>query len=162
MTLSRGLLIRSVLVALASLLPAAAGAQLRCCSCSGYGANCSACFYVDQTAVCAGYDDGSVHYCGCMSEAIGGGGGCSRLSSRTTVMGLDRGADRGAKLAGQQLGSGLLNPGNRREGSFNFEEWAVVSSTGGVLGASTIEFANVSRTRPSAFGPAGRAPPPSS
>jgi hypothetical protein len=157
MTSSRRVrLIPLVLVALASLLPATAGTQNKCCSCSAAnGTNCSACFYVDQTARCAGYKTGSIHYCGCASEAIGGsgGGGCSRLSSRTTVMGLDRG---GAKLAGQQLGVGLLNPGERREGSFNFEEWALVSSAGGVLGASTVEFADRVQNAAERFRPRGK------
>ena len=154
MTSNRVRRIPFVLVALASLLPAAARAEIRCCGCSAYGTNCSACFYVvDQTARCGGYKDGSISYCGCMREAIGGGGGCSRLSSRTTVMGLDRG---GAKLAGQQLGFGLLNPGNRRDGTFNFEEWAVVSSAGSVLGASTIEFADRVQNAAERFRPRGK------
>jgi hypothetical protein len=114
MTSSRVRLIPVALVALAILLPAAAGAQTRYCSCNGYGTNCSACFYVvDQAARCGGYRTGSVHYCGCASEAIDGSGGCSRLSSRTTMMGSDRG---GAKLDGPQLGFGLLNPGNGGRG----------------------------------------------
>ena len=154
MTSSRGLLILFVLAALASLLTDTAGAQNRCCSCSGYGTNCSACFYVvDQAALCGGHTNGSIHYCGCASQAIDGGGGCSRLSSRTTVMGLDRG---GAKLADQQLGFGLLNPGERRKGSFNFEEWALVSPAGGVLGASTVEFADRVQNAAERFRPRGK------
>ena len=125
MSSDRVRLIPFVLVVLASLLPVVARAQTRCCSCNGYGTNCSACFYVvDQTALCGGFNTGSIRYCGCASEATGdgdgdgdgGGVGCSRLSSRTTVMGLDRG---GAKLADHQFGSGLLNPGERRDGTFN-------------------------------------------
>ena len=160
MTTSRGLLILSVLVALAILLPGAAGAQGNCCQCSFNGTNCSACCYPDQRASCPVETVGSVSYCACSCLLIGGGGngsvGCSRLSSRTTVMGLDRGLDRGAKLADHQLGFGLLNPGERRDGSFNFEEWALVSSAGGVVGASTVEFADRVQNAAERFRPRGK------
>jgi hypothetical protein len=162
MTSSRSLLILFVLVALAVLLPDAAGAQSNCCECQSNGTNCSASCYVDQNLSCTVYNAGSILYCGCTCEPIGGGSGggggvgCGRLSSRTTVMGLDRGSDRGAKLAEHQLGFGLLNPGKRREGSFNFEEWALVSSAGGVLGASTVEFANRVQNEAERFRPRGK------
>lgn len=159
MTSSRGLLILSVLVALVLLLPGAAGAQSNCCSCSFDGTNCSACCYIDQTASCNVNNAGSVLFCSCTCEPIGGGGagGCAlRLSSHTIVMGADRGSDRGAKLAGHQLGFGLLRPGERREGSFNFEEWALVSSAGKVLRASTGEFADRVQNEAERFRPRGK------
>jgi hypothetical protein len=165
MTLGRGLLIPSVLMALAILLPDAVGAQGNCCSCSFDGTNCSACCYVDQTASCFVDSAGSVLFCSCTCELIGGGGGgggsCKiRLDSRTTVIGLDRGSnrgsDRGAKVADYQLHFGLLNPGDRREGSFNFEEWALVSSAGDVLRASTVEFADRVQNEAERFRPRGK------
>jgi len=153
-----------VLAALAILLPNAVGAQSTCCECHFEGTNCSACCYIDQNPLCTLYYAGSFFYCGCTCEPIGGGGGggggCAiRLSSRTMVMGADRGADRGAKLAGHQLGFGLLHPGKRREGSFNFEEWALVSSAGDnarVLKASTVEFADRVQNEPERFRPRGK------
>jgi hypothetical protein len=165
MTLSRGQLIPVVLVALAILLPGAGEAQGNCCSCSFSGTNCSACCYVDQTASCVVDIAGSVLFCSCTCEAIGGGGGgggggagCAlTLSSHTIVMG----ADRGAKLAGHQLGFGLLHPGTRREGSFNFEEWALVSSAGAVLRASTVEFADRVQNEAERFRPRGKGASPS-
>jgi hypothetical protein len=161
MTSSHGLLILFVLVALAILLPGAAGAQSTCCECHFNGTDCSACCYVDQTPSCVVEGSGSIFYCACTCELIGGGGGggtgCSiRLDSRTTVMGSDRGPDREAKLAGHQLRFGLLNPGERREGSFNFEEWALVSSAGNVLRASTPEFANRVQNEAERFRPRGK------
>lgn len=162
MTLGRGLLIPSVLLALAILLPDAVGAQSPCCTCSFRGTNCSACCYVDQTPLCAVESSGSVFYCACTCQLIGGsgggGGGCKvRLDSHTTVIDSDRGSDRGAKLADQQLRFGLLNPGDRREGSFNFEEWALVSSAGDVLRASTVEFADRIQKEAERFRPRGKA-----
>jgi hypothetical protein len=72
----------------------------------------------------------------------GGGGGCAgmTLSSRT----LSIGSDRGPELAGHQLRFGLQRSADRREGSFIFEEWALVSSADGkakVRGASSGKFA---------------------
>lgn len=71
-------------------------------------------------------------------------------------MGADRGAHRGAKLADRQLGFGLLHPGKRREGSFNFEEWALVSSASDVLRASTVEFADRVQNEAERFRPRGK------
>ncbi len=161
MTLGRSLLIPSALMALAVLLPDAVGAQGNCCSCSFNGTNCSACCYVDQTPSCVVESSGSIFYCACTCQMIGGGGGggggCKiRLDSRTTVIGLDRGSDRGAKVADHQLQFGLLNPGDRREGSFNFEEWALVSSAGDVLRASTVEFADRVQNEAERFRPRGK------
>jgi hypothetical protein len=158
MTPSRVLLIPFVLVALAILLPGAAGAQSSCCSCSFNGTNCSACCYLDQGPNCRVESSGTVLYCACNCTNPGGGGGvgCSRLDSRTAVMGVDRGADRGAKIADHQLEFGLLNPGERRDGPFNFEEWALVSSAGEVLRASTIEFANRVQNDAERFRPRGK------
>ncbi|HEY2291125.1 MAG TPA: hypothetical protein VGM86_10530 [Thermoanaerobaculia bacterium] len=171
MILSRGQLITVALVALAILLPGAADAQGNCCSCSFDGTNCSACCYVDQTPSCVVDSSGSILFCSCTCEPKGGGGGggggggaggCAlRLSSHTIVMGADRGADRGAKLAGYQLGFGLLHPGKRREGSFNFEEWALVSSEGAVLRASTGEFADRVQNEAERFRPRGKGSSPS-
>jgi hypothetical protein len=161
MTSSRGLLISSVLMALAILLPDAVGAQGDCCECHANGTNCSACCYVDQNPSCIIYNAGSVIYCGCTCEPSGGGGGgaggCAlRLGSQTIVIGSDRRPDREAKLADHQLGFGLLNPGKRRDGTFNFEEWALVSSAGGVLRASTVEFANRVQNEAERFRPRGK------
>jgi hypothetical protein len=153
MTLSRSHLIPVVLVALAILLPGAAEAQSNCCSCSFGGTNCSARCYIDQMASCHGDISGSVIFCSCTCEPIGGvggvggvgggggggAGGCAPTKSSHTIVMAE---DEGAKLAGYQLGFGLLRPGTRREGSFNFEEWALVSSTGAVLRASTGKFAD--------------------
>src|SRR3954451_15772850 len=128
MTLSRGQLIPVVLVALAILLPGAAEAQGNYCSCSFKGTNCSARCYVDQTPRCHVDTSGSVLFCNCACEPMGGGGdagGCGLTKSSHTIV---MGEDRGARLAGYQPGFGLLHPGTRREGSFNFEEWALVSS----------------------------------
>lgn len=158
MTASRVRLIPFVLVALAILLPNAVEAQ-NCCNCDFLGTSCSACCYVDQAPSCTVASSGSVLYCSCLclTGGGGGGGGCSiRLDSRTTVMGLDRGADRGAKLADHQLQFGLLNPGERRDGSFNFEEWALVSSAGTVLRASTVEFADRVQNDAESFRPRGK------
>lgn len=147
---------------LAVLLPAGAVAQGACCQCNFNGTNCSACCYADQTPSCAVESIGSVSYCACICVGIGGGGGvggvgCSvRLDSRTTVMGLDRGSERGAKVAPHQLGYGLLNPGERRDGSYNFEEWAVVSPAGEVLRASTVEFASRVQKEGEHFRPRGK------
>jgi hypothetical protein len=141
MTLGRGLAIPFVLVALAILLPDAAEAG--CCDCDYNGTHCSACCYDDQWADCNVYGSGSSAHCGCYCSGGGGGGGggCGgmMLSSRTLVIG----SDGGSELAGHQLRFGLLRPGGRREGSFIFEEWALVSSAGDkatVLNASTVEF----------------------
>jgi len=149
------------LVALAILLPGAVGAQDNCCDCVENGVpQCVACCYADQTPVCRFYNAGSLWYCGCNCEFTGGGGGggaCggSRHSSRTLVFG----SDRGAELADHQLRFGLLRPGNRREGPFNFEEWALVSPTGDkamVLSASTPEFANRVQAVAERFRPRGK------
>lgn len=158
MTSIRGRLLPFVLVVLVILLPHAVGAQGNCCSCpTDENALCSNCCYVDQNPVC-GYIGG---YCSCTCVTIGGGGGgCAlRLSSHTIVMGSDRGADRGAKLSGYQLHLGLLHPGERREGSFNFEEWALVSSVGDkakVLSASTAGFASRVQDVAERFRPRGK------
>jgi hypothetical protein len=153
-------LVALAIVAMAVLLPDAVGAQGNCCSCSWNGTNCSACCYSDQTPSCVVEFSGSVSYCACTCPLVGGGGGgagCSiRLDSRTTVMGLDRGSDRGAKLADHQLGGGLLNSGERREGFFNFEEWALVSSTGEVLRASNVDFAERVQNAGDRFRPRGK------
>jgi hypothetical protein len=151
-------LVTLAIVAMASLLPDAAVAQSNCCSCSFNGTNCSACCYSDQGPNCRVEGSNTTLYCACNCTNPGGGGaGCSiRLDSRTTVMGLDRGSDRGAKLADHQLGFGLLNSGNRREGTFNFEEWALVSSAGDVLRASTVEFADRVQNDAERFRPRGK------
>jgi hypothetical protein len=138
-------LVPFVLVALAILLPDAAGAQGNCCECVDFGGtSCSACCYADQTPHCNLYNGGSFFYCGCTCGPIhpgAGGGGCDTiLSSHTLVIG----SDQKSELADHQLRFGL-HPGDRREGSFNFEQWALVSSAGDkatVLNASTVEFAN--------------------
>ena len=129
MTSGRGRPIPFVLVALAILLPGAVGAQPggNCCSCDYNGTSCSACCYSDQAPNCAVF--GSPLHCGCYCETGGGGGGpCGgmSLSSRTLVIG----SDRGSELADHQLRFGLQQPGDRREGSFIFEEWALVSPAG--------------------------------
>lgn len=162
MTSGRGRLIPSVLVALATLLPAAVGAQDYCCSCSGGDSGpCSTCCYADQTPVCGYVYYGSIRYCSCdcvLNSGGGGGvGGCNglTLSSRTLVIG----SDRGAEFADHQLRFGLQRPGDRREGSFIFEEWALVSSAGDkamVLGASTAEFRNRVQAVAERFRPRGR------
>jgi len=163
MAFGRVRLIPFVLVALAVvgvaiLLPDAVQAQ-SCCECSYNGTNCSACCYADQTPSCVVEFSSSVGYCACTCPLTGGGpgAGCSiRLDSRTTVMGLDRGGDRGAKIAEHQIGAGLLNPGERREGSFNFEEWALVSSAGEVLRASTLDFAERVHNAADRYRPRGK------
>jgi hypothetical protein len=161
MTSGCGRLIPSVLVALAILLPGAVGAQDNCCSCfDPGGTSCSTCCYVDQAPHCNLYNGGSFFYCGCTCGPIGpgaGGGGCggTALSSRTLVIG----SDLKSELADHQLRFGLLHPGDRREGSFNFEEWALVSSAGDkarVLNASTVEFANRVQDVAKRFRPRGK------
>lgn len=166
MTLSRGQLIPVVLVALAVLLPGAAEAQGICCECHFNGTNCSACCYLDQMASCHGDISGSVIFCSCTCEPIGGvgggggggAGGCALTKSSHTIV---MGEDGGAKLAGYQLGFGLLHPGTRREGSFNFEEWALVSSAGAVLRASTGKFADRVQNEAERFRPRGKGASPS-
>ncbi len=161
MTSSRGRLIPSVLVALAILLPAAVGAQFYCCECTGGESGpCSTCCYADQGPLCGLYDAGSFLYCGCSCEGGGGGGGgggCRgmTLSSRTLVIG----SVRGSELADHQLRFGILRSGDRREGTFLFEEWALVSSAGDkarVLSASTVEFANRVQDVAERFRPRGK------
>jgi hypothetical protein len=166
---TRGRAIPFVLVALAILLPDALGAQDLCCHCYTNGI-CSTCCWSDQVPVCGEWTDG---YCGCTCVTIGGGGrggvGCgSRLSSSTIVIGSDRGSRSKlggaqwlgeAKLADHQLRFGRLNPGRRRNGSFNFEEWALVSSAGDkatVLSASTAEFKNRVQDEAERFRPRGK------
>jgi len=169
-TANRGRLIPSVLVpfvlvALAILLPGAVGAQGGCCDCVDFvGTSCSACCYADQTPSCTLYNGGSFYYCGCtceLSGPFGGGGGgiggcgSTKLSSSTFVVG----SDLKSELADYQLQFGLLHPGDRREGSFNFEEWALVSSAGGkdtVLNASTVEFSNRVQDVAERFRPRGK------
>ena len=185
MTSGRGLLIPFVMVALAILLPDAVGAQRTCCSCpTDLNPACVACCDPDQIPVCGSFDG----TCGCYCEPGGGGigsGGCKTLSSRTLVIVSDRaenvGRDRretfgkwggasGARsrpdaseaeeeLADHQLRFGLLNPGDRRDGSFNFEEWALVSSAGDkatLLSASTDEFRNRVQDVAERFRPRGK------
>lgn len=176
-----------IMVALAILLPDSA--QGECCRCPITGTPaCSECCYVDQFALCQEYPGPPVH-CGCTCvdnpDYWPDDGGCKRLSSRTLVIGSDRaenvGRDRretfgkwggasGARsrpdaseaeeeLADHQLRFGLLHPGARREGSFNFEEWALVSSAGDkatVLNASTVEFANRVQDVAERFRPRGK------
>lgn len=132
-----------LLIALA-FLSASAGAQGGCCQCSFNGTNCSACCYVDQDPRCPIQNTGSVFHCACYCELIGGGEGgggvgCTRIDSSIEVMGTDRNRDPSSKVS--LPGGGLLNPGRRREGAFNFEEWALVAPDGGILGASTPAFA---------------------
>lgn len=133
-----------LLIALA-FLPASAGAQSNCCTCSAFGTNCSACCWPDQQANCITFIQGAVTHCGCYCDPVGGGEGggggvgCLRLDSQTTVMGADRRS--GVEAKAHQLGGGLLNPGERRDGTYNFEEWALVSSEGIILRASRLEFA---------------------
>jgi len=149
-------------VALFILLPNAVGAQGNCCECvDAGGTSCSACCYSDQRPHCTLYNGGSFFYCGCTCGPIGPGGpggGCDAiLSSRTLVIG----SDRNSELADYQLRFGLLHPGDRREGSFNFEEWALVSSAGDkatVLSASTVEFANRIQDVAERFRPRGKGP----
>ncbi|MFL6233831.1 MAG: hypothetical protein ACJ76N_11910 [Thermoanaerobaculia bacterium] len=155
-------LVPFVLVALAILLPGAVEAQ-DCCNCAINGTSCSECCYVDQWALCQPY--GSPSHCGCTCVDNpdyfpgGGGVGCGsvRLSSQTLVIGSDRDyPGKPEKLADYQLQFGLLHPGVRREGSFNFEEWALVSSAGDVLGASTVEFSNRVQDVAERFRPRGK------
>lgn len=158
------LVMLAVLVALAILLPDAAGAQ-DCCNCAYNGTSCSECCYVDQWALCQVYAGPPAH-CGCTCVTNpdyfpgggGGAGGCGsvRLSSQTFVIGSDRDYPDPGKLADYQLQFGLLHPGDRREGSFDFEEWALVSSTGDVLGASTVEFSNRVQDVAERFRPRGK------
>ena len=137
---ARPLLLLAALIA----LPASGGAE--CCNCSVNGTNCSACCFVDQDPSCTVFGQGSVIYCGCYCDPKPGGGsgggggvGCLRLDSRTSAMGADRRSGLEAKA--YQLGGGLLNPGERRDGTYNFEEWALVSPEGKILRASQLEFA---------------------
>lgn len=147
MTSCRGRSILYVLVTLAILLlPNAVGAQGNCCGCEYSGGGCSACCYEDQTPECTLFPDGS---CGCYCNPMGGGGGpgCNGLtaSSRTLVVG----SDRGTGLADHQLQFDLANAGERRDGSYVFEEWALVRNEGGkarVLSGSTAEFRNRVKT----------------
>lgn len=131
-----------LLIALA-FLPASAGAQSNCCTCSSNGTNCSACCWPDQQANCITFIIGTAPpHCGCYCDPLGGGeggGGCLRLDSQTTIIGADRRSGLEAKA--HQLGGGLLNPGERRDGTYNFEEWALVSPEGTILRASRLEFA---------------------
>jgi hypothetical protein len=156
-------LVPFVLVALAILLPGTLGAQDNCCSCyatNGY-TSCSTCCYADQTPLCPPRNpDGSCPGCTCTFGGLGGGGvggcGSTKLSSSTFVIG----SDLKSELADYQLQFGLLRPGVRREGSFDFEEWALVSSAGGkatVLNASTAEFRNRVQDVAERFRPQGKA-----
>ncbi|MFL6260754.1 MAG: hypothetical protein ACJ76Y_13660 [Thermoanaerobaculia bacterium] len=152
-------LVPFVLVAVAILLPGAVGAQNNCCSCyadNGF-TSCSTCCYADQTPRCLkNLRDGSCYGCTCVSGFPGGGGaggcGSTKLSSSTFMIG----SDLKSELADYQLQFGLLHPGVRREGSFNFEEWALVSSAGDVLGASTVEFSNRVQEVAERFRPRGK------
>jgi hypothetical protein len=161
--MTRGLLVPSVLVALAILLPDAVEAQGECCQCPpGGNPACSECCYVDQIALCQMYPGPPAH-CGCTCvfdptyfPGGGGGVGCGmRLSSRTFVIGSDR-SERGTKRADHQLRFGLLHPADRRDGSFNFEEYALVSSAGDVLTSSTVEFASRVQDVAERFRPRGK------
>ncbi|HEX4963494.1 MAG TPA: hypothetical protein VF173_21880 [Thermoanaerobaculia bacterium] len=150
-------LVPFVLVALATLLPGTIGAQDNCCGCpNDFNQVCVACCDSDQRPVCTPYRDGSCG-CTCVLTWSHGGGGCGvkSLSSRTLVIGSDRVSD----LADHQLRFGLLHPGDRREGSFNFEEWALVSAAGDkatVLSASTAEFRNRVQDVAERFRPRGK------
>jgi hypothetical protein len=155
-------LVPFVLVALAILLPNAVGAQDNCCECiaSNGFTSCSTCCYADQTPHCLkNLRDGSCFGCTCSFGGPGGGGvdgcGSTKLSSSTFVIG----SDLKSELADYQLQFGLLNPGVRREGPFNFEEWALVSSADGkatVLNASTAEFRNRVQDEAERFRPRGK------
>ena len=155
MTSHRGLTIPFVLVALVMLLPNAVGAQGNCCDCNANGTSCSACCWEDQAPLCRTYPNPT--HCGCYCDTdAGGGGGCGgmMLSSRTLVIS----SDRGPELADHQLRFGLQNSGDRREGSFVFEEWALVSSEGGkatVVSASTSKFWNRVQGVAERFRPSG-------
>jgi hypothetical protein len=153
--------IRTLLLLLLVLafLSAAAMAQSNCCSCNTNGTNCSACCWPDQQANCITFILGTAPvHCGCYCDPLpgdGGGGsggaGCFRLNSQTTIMGAD--GRSGVEPKAHQLGGGLLNPGKRRDGTYNFEEWALVSSEGAVFRASRVEFgekvlASAERYRP--------------
>jgi len=161
-TSDRGRPILFVLVALAILLPGAVGAQGGCCFCDDFeGESCAACCYPDQTPTCTFDNFGSHYFCSCTCEARsggGGGGGCAgmTLSSRTLVIG----SDRGPELAGHQLRFGLQRSGNRREGSFLFEEWALVrfaDDKAKVMGASSGKFAGHVHAVAERFRPRGGA-----
>jgi hypothetical protein len=76
------------------------------------------------------------------------------LGSRTLM--ID--SDRGTELAGHQLRFGLQRPGSRREGSFLFEEWALVTSAGDkarVRNASSPKFAGHVQNVAERFRPRG-------
>lgn len=120
-----------------------------CCVCtSDTGSSCSACCWPDQRPSCSTFILGNTPpHCGCYCDPLpgdgggggGGGVGCLRLDSETTVMGRDR-QRSGAEAKAYQLGGGLLNPRERRDGTYNFEEWALVSAEGSVVRASRVEF----------------------
>lgn len=144
-----------LLVALAILLPNAAAAQSNCCDCFYPGGGCSACCWEDQIPSCPLFPDGSCG-CYCLSGGPGGGGGCGglTLSSRTLAIG----SDLGFELASYQLRFDLSKGGERREGSFIFEEWALVSSAGdetAVLSASSDAFRTRVQVVAERFQPSG-------
>jgi len=141
MTSGRGRSVLYVLVTLAILLlPSAVAAQDNCCTCEYPGGGCSSCCWEDQTPECTLFPDGS---CGCYCNPMGGGPGCNGLtaSSRTVVVG----SDLGSGLADHQLQIDLATSGERRDGSYVFEEWALVKREGGqarVLSGSTAAYRN--------------------
>lgn len=141
MTLRRGRSIPFVLVALAILVANPVGAQDNCCDCFYPGGGCSACCWEDQIPSCPLFSDGS---CGCYCLPGGGGpggGGCDGLTVSSRTLTLD--SDLGSELSGHQLQFDLAKAGERPEGSFIFEEWALVSSAGDettVLTASSAAF----------------------
>ena len=138
----------SPLLVLLVLAASPASAFSNCCVCDRNGTHCSACCWPDQEAHCSTFINGvAPPHCGCYcdpAEEGGGGGGvggvgCSVSQSRTTVMGVDR-SDRGAKME-HQLHYSLSRSEQRRDGVYVFEEWAVVSAEGTLIGASNPKFA---------------------
>lgn len=153
MTLGRDRSIPLVLLALVILVATPAGAQDGCCTCDYPGGGCSACCYEDQIPRCTVFPDGS---CGCYCNPGGPAGGCDGLSVSSRTLAI--GSDEGPELADHQLRFGLVNAGDRREGSFVFEEWALVSSAGEeitVPTASSAEFRNRVQLEAERFRPSG-------
>lgn len=132
----RGRSILFVLVALAiMLLPNAVEAQGNCCTATGF--QCSACCWPDQVPRCTQFPDGSWQ-CWCFDKPAPPCEGL-RASSRTLVLN----PDQEAELADHQIQYELANGLTRRDGSYVFEDWALVSNEGGtprVVTGSSAEF----------------------
>lgn len=150
--------LRPLLPFLAAMAALPALTVAECCTCDFNGTTCSACCYSDQTPSCPIYNSGSVFHCGCYCEGSGGGdgggighAGCSRIDSRLEVVGVERDREPRVKAWAAVSGQGLLNPGRRKDGVFNFEEWALVSPSGVILGASSPKFAGRVQALPDLF-----------